>query len=200
MMEPPGVLNKRVDRLEACPAYIARAMLSLAWMDEGEPEEIDPDHLPKRAGMPQQMPMSEKGSFRSLGDAWADTMTPRGRLMLTVLGGLAEFERELIRARTGEGRERAKARGVHMGRPPNSPSIRRKRRSNAVTRARRRARLRGCSVSRTARFRGLRHERRASSPHRRDAQTAGACPSPGELYHLFMTRPAWRAGEGGEND
>jgi DNA invertase Pin-like site-specific DNA recombinase len=38
--------------------------------------------------------------------------------MLTVLGGLAEFERELIRARTGEGRSRAKARGVHFGRPP----------------------------------------------------------------------------------
>jgi DNA invertase Pin-like site-specific DNA recombinase len=56
--------------------------------------------------------------FRSLGDAWADTTTPHGRLMLTVLGGLAEFERELIRARTGEGRIRAKARGVHMGRPP----------------------------------------------------------------------------------
>jgi DNA invertase Pin-like site-specific DNA recombinase len=56
--------------------------------------------------------------FRSLGDAWADTTTPLGRLMLTVLGGLAEFERELIRARTGEGRVRAKARGVHMGRPP----------------------------------------------------------------------------------
>jgi DNA invertase Pin-like site-specific DNA recombinase len=37
--------------------------------------------------------------------------------MLTVLGGLAEFERDLIRARTGEGRERAKARGVEMGRP-----------------------------------------------------------------------------------
>ena len=37
--------------------------------------------------------------------------------MLTVLGGLAEFERELIRARTGEGRARTKARGVHMGRP-----------------------------------------------------------------------------------
>jgi DNA invertase Pin-like site-specific DNA recombinase len=56
--------------------------------------------------------------FRSLGDTWADTTTPHGRLMLTVLGGLAEFERELIRARTGEGRVRAKARGVHMGRPP----------------------------------------------------------------------------------
>jgi DNA invertase Pin-like site-specific DNA recombinase len=38
--------------------------------------------------------------------------------MLTVLGGLAEFERELICARTGEGRERAKARGVKMGRKP----------------------------------------------------------------------------------
>jgi DNA invertase Pin-like site-specific DNA recombinase len=56
--------------------------------------------------------------FRSLGDAWADTTTPHGRLMPTVLGGLAEFERERIRARTGEGRIRAKARGVHMGRPP----------------------------------------------------------------------------------
>lgn len=55
-------------------------------------------------------------SFRSLSDAWADTTTPHGRLMLTVLGGLAEFERELIRSRTGEGRERAKARGVKMGR------------------------------------------------------------------------------------
>jgi DNA invertase Pin-like site-specific DNA recombinase/predicted nucleotidyltransferase len=56
--------------------------------------------------------------FRSLADTWADTTTAHGRLMLTVLGGLAEFERELIRARTGEGRERAKARGQHMGRPP----------------------------------------------------------------------------------
>jgi DNA invertase Pin-like site-specific DNA recombinase len=56
--------------------------------------------------------------FKSLADAWADTTTPHGRLMLTVLGGLAEFERELIRDRTGEGRKRAKAQGVHMGRPP----------------------------------------------------------------------------------
>jgi len=57
-------------------------------------------------------------TFKSLADTWADTTTPHGRLMLTVLGGLAEFERELIRARTSEGRERAKAKGVHMGRPP----------------------------------------------------------------------------------
>ena len=59
-----------------------------------------------------------KAGFRFLGDTWADTTTPHGRLMLTVLGGLAEFERELIRERTGEGRARAQARGVKMGRPP----------------------------------------------------------------------------------
>ena len=52
--------------------------------------------------------------FRSLADTWADTTTPHGRLMLTVLGGLAEFERELIKARTAEGRKRAQARGVRL--------------------------------------------------------------------------------------
>jgi DNA invertase Pin-like site-specific DNA recombinase len=56
--------------------------------------------------------------FKSLSDTWADTTTPHGRLMLTVLGGLAEFERELILARTSDGRARAKARGVKFGRPP----------------------------------------------------------------------------------
>jgi DNA invertase Pin-like site-specific DNA recombinase len=54
--------------------------------------------------------------FRSLEDTWADTTTPHGRLMLTVLGGLAEFERHLILARTDEGRKRAQARGVKFGR------------------------------------------------------------------------------------
>jgi len=62
--------------------------------------------------------IAAKGAgFRSLADTWADTTTAHGRLMLTVLGGLAEFERELIKARTGEGRTRAKARGVKLGRP-----------------------------------------------------------------------------------
>jgi DNA invertase Pin-like site-specific DNA recombinase len=46
--------------------------------------------------------------------------------MLTVLGGLAEFERELIRTRTGEGRERAKARGVILGRKPKLTSHQRR--------------------------------------------------------------------------
>src|SRR6476620_1645953 len=56
--------------------------------------------------------------FKSLADAWADTTTPHGRLLVTMLAGIAEFERELIKARTSDGRARAKARGVHMGRPP----------------------------------------------------------------------------------
>ena len=55
--------------------------------------------------------------FKSLADTWCDTTTPHGRLMLTILGGLGEFERHLIKSRTGEGRARAKAAGVHMGRP-----------------------------------------------------------------------------------
>jgi DNA invertase Pin-like site-specific DNA recombinase len=60
----------------------------------------------------------KRAGFRSLADAWADTTTAHGRLMVTILGGLAEFERELIRSRTSEGRVLAKARGVHMGRKP----------------------------------------------------------------------------------
>jgi DNA invertase Pin-like site-specific DNA recombinase len=59
-----------------------------------------------------------KAGFRSLGDAWADTTTPHVRLMLTVLGGLGEFERSLILSRTGEGRTRAMARGGRFGRKP----------------------------------------------------------------------------------
>jgi DNA invertase Pin-like site-specific DNA recombinase len=63
--------------------------------------------------------------FLSLGDAWADTTTPHGRLMLTVLGGLAEFERDLIRTRTSEGRARAVANGVRQEADPYpSPAAR----------------------------------------------------------------------------
>jgi DNA invertase Pin-like site-specific DNA recombinase len=57
-----------------------------------------------------------KAGFRPLGDAWVDTTTARGRLMLAVIDGLAVFERELIRVRTGEGHARAIARGMKMER------------------------------------------------------------------------------------
>jgi DNA invertase Pin-like site-specific DNA recombinase len=55
--------------------------------------------------------------FVSLGEAWCDTTTDVGRLMLTIMGGIAEFERGLIRKRCEEGIERAKRKGTKFGRP-----------------------------------------------------------------------------------
>src|SRR5689334_21748315 len=60
-----------------------------------------------------------KAQFRSLAEPWADTGTSTGRLMLAVLDGLADVERDLIRTRTAEGTSRAKAHGKAMGRPPS---------------------------------------------------------------------------------
>ena len=93
--------------------------------------------------------------FRSLGDAWADTTTPHGRLMLTVLGGLAEFERELILARTGDGRKRAKDRGVRFGRPRKLTAHQRQEALQRLQEAIRRPIWRGRSMSRRRRYRGF---------------------------------------------
>jgi DNA invertase Pin-like site-specific DNA recombinase len=59
-----------------------------------------------------------KAEFRSLAEPWADSGTSTGRVMIAVLGGLADVARDLIRTRTAEGRSRAKAQGQQMGRPP----------------------------------------------------------------------------------
>jgi DNA invertase Pin-like site-specific DNA recombinase len=56
-------------------------------------------------------------TFKSLADTWADTTTPHGKLMITILGGLAEFEKSLIQSRMEAGIKRARARGVAFGRP-----------------------------------------------------------------------------------
>jgi DNA invertase Pin-like site-specific DNA recombinase len=76
-------------------------------------------------------------TFKSLADAWANTDTAHGRLMLTVLGGLAEFERHLILSRTAEGRTRAQASGVRFGRKPTLTPYQRaealRRRANGET-------------------------------------------------------------------
>jgi DNA invertase Pin-like site-specific DNA recombinase len=84
--------------------------------------------------------IAERGAgFRSLNDQWADTTTPHGKLMITILGGLAEFERSLILARTGGGRTRAMARGVRFGRKPKltafqvAEAIRRREAGEATT-------------------------------------------------------------------
>jgi DNA invertase Pin-like site-specific DNA recombinase len=78
-----------------------------------------------------------KAQFRSLAEPWADTGTSPGRLMIAVLGGLADVERDLIRTRTAEGRSRAQKRGQHMGRPPKLTAAQkdeaRKRRAEGAT-------------------------------------------------------------------
>lgn len=59
----------------------------------------------------------KKAQFYSISEPWVSTNTSTGRLMLAVLGGVAELERDLIRTRTSEGRTRAIAQGKKMGRP-----------------------------------------------------------------------------------
>ena len=64
-------------------------------------------------------------AFRSLGDPLWDTSSSQGRLLSTLLAAIAEFERELIRERTGAGRKRAMANGVKFGRKPKLSDYRR---------------------------------------------------------------------------
>jgi DNA invertase Pin-like site-specific DNA recombinase len=119
-----GVDKENVFREKASGAKTDRAQLRRVLSKLGEGDTLLVTRLDRLARSTRDLlntldAVSKAGAgFRSLADAWADTTTAHGRLMLAVLGGLAEFERDLIRARTGEGRERAKARGVHMGRPP----------------------------------------------------------------------------------
>ena len=78
-----------------------------------------------------------KAQFRSVAEPWADTGTSTGRLMIAVLGGLADVERDLIRTRTAEGRSWATKRGQRMGRKPKLTEAQqagaRKRRAEGAT-------------------------------------------------------------------
>jgi DNA invertase Pin-like site-specific DNA recombinase len=114
----------KIFREKVSGAKVARAQLAKLIAAAGKGDTVIVARLDRLARSTRDLlnvlaAISENGAgFRSLSDTWADTTTPHGRLMLTVLGGLAEFERELIRSRTGEGRKRAMARGVKMGRRP----------------------------------------------------------------------------------
>jgi len=113
------VLRETASGARADRAQLARALAQLGKGDVLIVTRLDRLARSTRDLLNTLATVTAKGAgFRSLNDTWADTTTAHGRLMLTVLGGLAEFERELIRARTGEGRERAKAKGVKMGRRP----------------------------------------------------------------------------------
>lgn len=59
----------------------------------------------------------KQATFRSLGEPWADTTSHAGKMIMTVFAGIAEFERDLIRERTGIGRKEAMERGIKFGRP-----------------------------------------------------------------------------------
>jgi DNA invertase Pin-like site-specific DNA recombinase len=55
--------------------------------------------------------------FQSISEPWADTTTNAGKMIMTIFARIAEFERDLIRERTGAGRADAQKRGVRFGRP-----------------------------------------------------------------------------------
>src|SRR3954469_7542912 len=113
------VCREKVSGARANPPELARLLRALSAGDVVLVTRLDRLARSTRDLLNTLAAIADKqAGFRSLNDAWADTTTPHGRLMLTVLGGLAEFERELIRARTGEGRQRAKDRGVQLGRKP----------------------------------------------------------------------------------
>jgi DNA invertase Pin-like site-specific DNA recombinase len=113
------IFREKVSGAQADRAQLARLMRALEAGDVVLVTRLDRLARSTRDLLNVLAAVGEKqAGFRSLHDAWADTTTPHGRLMLTVLGGLAEFERDLIRSRTSEGRERAKARGVRLGRRP----------------------------------------------------------------------------------
>ena len=113
-LKAAGVSRTFAEKLSG--AHTDRAMLrkALGALDEGDTLMVV--RLDRLARSTRDLlnilhEVGDKGaSFKSLHDCWADTTTPHGRLMLTVLGGLGEFERSLIKARTDVGIKRARAR------------------------------------------------------------------------------------------
>jgi DNA invertase Pin-like site-specific DNA recombinase len=111
------VFAEKISGAKTDRAQLAKAIAALAEGDTLVVCKLDRLARSTRDLLNTLAAIAEAGAtFKSLGDPWCDTTTPHGRLMLTVLGGLAEFERHLILARTSEGRTRAQQRGVKFGR------------------------------------------------------------------------------------
>src|SRR5437016_13129804 len=107
-----GAHNDRRELLKMLKALVPGDMLTVTRIDRLARSTLDLFAIVKQI-------VDAKAQFRSLAAPWADTGTSTGRLMIAVLGGLADVERDLIRTRTAEGRSRAQQRGQHMGRPPH---------------------------------------------------------------------------------
>ena len=111
------VFSEKVSGAKTDRAQLAKAIAALAAGDTLVVCKLDRLARSTRDLLNTLAAIADAGaSFRSLGDPWCDTTSAHGKLMVTVLGGLAEFERHLILARTTEGRKRAQARGVKFGR------------------------------------------------------------------------------------
>lgn len=112
----PGSFAEKQSGAKADRARLARALATLASGDTLVVCKLDRLARNTRDLLNSLAAIAAAGAtFRSLGDGWANTNTPHGKLV-TILAGLAEFERHLILARTAEGRQRAMARGVRFGR------------------------------------------------------------------------------------
>src|SRR5271163_3226820 len=114
-----GCSSRNIYREKVTAREILRMLKSLTPVDVVKVTRID--RLARSTfdlfGIVKQI-VDAKAQFRSLAEPWADTGTSTGRLMIAVLGGLADVERDLIRTRTAEGRSRAQKRGQRMGRKP----------------------------------------------------------------------------------
>src|SRR6476620_774549 len=113
------IYREKISGVRANRPQLAKLMLTLQSGDVVLVTKIDRLGRSTRELLELIEHISKAGaSFRSLGDPLFDTGSSQGRLLSTMLAAIAEFERELIRERTGEGRKRAMANGVKFGRKP----------------------------------------------------------------------------------
>ena len=112
-----AILREKISGTRADRPQLAKLMASLKRGDTVVVTKLDRLGRSTRELLDLIDRISKVGaSFRSLGDPLWDTSSAQGRLLSTLLASIAEFERELIRERTGEGRKRAMAAGIKFGR------------------------------------------------------------------------------------
>jgi DNA invertase Pin-like site-specific DNA recombinase len=111
------IYKEKVSGVRADRPQLAKAMAKLQAGDVLIATKLDRLGRSTRELLDLIERIGEAGAaFRSLGDPLFDTTSSQGRLLSTLLAAIADFERDLIRERTGEGRKRAMANGVKFGR------------------------------------------------------------------------------------